>query len=163
MIAAIYPTIIPIRMEDELSTPLVQCLKNSITTSTRHARSRFSAEPKSDAELPPPKELIPTPISDNPMESTTVPVTTDGKKRRNGFKNAPRTVSMKPPMIEAPMMAPYPKIPPPIMFATLLNTPINPELVPMMIGTFPPIGPIANSWINVTIPAMIIAFCSNAT
>ena len=67
-----------------------------------------------------------------------------------------------PPIMEAPMIAPYPRIPPPITDATLLQTPINPELVPMMIGTFPPIGPIAYNWISVTIPAINIAFCKSA-
>ena len=32
----------------------------------------------------------------------------------------------------------------------------------MMIGTFPPIGPIAYNWISVTIPAINIAFCKKA-
>ena len=36
--------------------------------------------------------------------------------------------------------------------------PINPEEVPMMIGTFPPIGPIPKSCTSVTIPAISIAF-----
>ena len=60
------------------------------------------------------KEATPTPIKDKPIDKTTVPVTTDGKKRRNGFKRKPKTVSNKPPIILAPMMAPYPKTPPPI-------------------------------------------------
>lgn len=30
----------------------------------------------------------------------------DGKKRRNGFKRKPKTVSNKPPIILAPIMAP---------------------------------------------------------
>ena len=52
---------------------------------------------------------------------------------------------------------------PPMLAATLLNTPRKPELVPMMIGTLPPTGPMANNWIKVTTPAMIIAFCNRAT
>ena len=36
-------------------------------------------------------------------------------------------------------------IPPPIILVTLLNTPINPELVPKIIGTLPPTGPIENN------------------
>ena len=43
---------------------------------------------------------------------------------------------------------------------TLLNTPMKPELVPMMMGTLPPQGPMPYNWIKVTIPAIIIAFCS---
>ena len=96
------------------------------------------------------------------MESTTVPVTTAGKNLRSGFNINPNTDSNNPPIMDAPMIAPYPRIPPPITDATLLQTPINPELVPMMIGTFPPIGPIAYSWISVTIPAINIAFCKSA-
>ena len=42
--------------------------------------------------------------------------------------------------------------------ATLLNTPMKPELVPMMIGTLPPMGPMENSWTSVTTPATNIAF-----
>ena len=79
------------------------------------------------------------------MESTTVPVTTAGKKRRRGFSIKPRTVSKRPPIREAPRIAPYARIPPPMTPATLLNTPIKPELVPMIIGTFPPTGPMAYS------------------
>ena len=65
-----------------------------------------------------------------------------GKNLRNGLIIKPSTVSKRPPIIEAPMIAPYERIPPPITPATELNTPINPELVPMMIGTLPPHGPI---------------------
>ena len=111
----------------------------------RNARKRFSIEPKSFALLPPPNELTPTEISDSPIDNTTVPVTTDGKNLLSGFKNAPSTVSNIPPIIEAPIKAPQPIKPPPIILATLLNTPIKPELVPIITGTFPPIGPIANN------------------
>ena len=76
---------------------------------------------------------------------TTVPVTTAGKNLRSGFKKNPSTPSNRPPMIDAPMIAPYAITPPPITPATLLNTPIKPELVPIMIGTRPPTGPIAKS------------------
>ena len=92
------------------------------------------------------------------MDITTVPVTTDGKNFRSGFKKNPSTVSKKPPKIDAPMIAPYADTPPPIVAATLLNTPINPDDVPMIIGTRPPTGPIAKSCTNVTIPATSIAF-----
>ena len=130
-------------MEDALVIPVVPCLRIIITTSTRNPRSRFSTEPKSFALFPPPNELTPTPINDNPMESTTVPVTTAGKNFLKGLIKNPSTLSNKPPRTEAPMMAPYAATPPPMTPTTLLNTPMNPELVPMMIGTFPPIGPIA--------------------
>ena len=96
----------PMRMEEELRKPVVQCLKNRITTSTNTASSRFSAEPKSLAALPPPKELTPTEIRDRPMDSTTVPVTTEGKNLRRGLRKKPSTVSNRPPRMEAPMMAP---------------------------------------------------------
>jgi len=119
-------------------------------------------EPKSCAELPPPKELTPTPINDRPIERTTVPVTTDGKNRRSGFKKHPSTLSNRPPMIEAPIMAPYAKIPPPIVAATLLNTPMKPELVPMIIGTLPPTGPTENNCSSVISPATNIAFCRSS-
>ena len=33
------------------------------------------------------------------------------------------------------------EMPPPMLAATLLNTPMKPELVPIIIGTLPPIGP----------------------
>ena len=104
--AATYPTMIPIRMEEELSSPFPVCLKIRMTTSTRIARNKFSADPKSFAVLPPPKEFTPTPIRLSPIESTTVPVTTDGKNLLNGFRKNPRTVSNRPPRIDAPMIAP---------------------------------------------------------
>ena len=94
------------RMAEELRKPVVQCLKNRMTTSTNSARSRFSTEPKSLALLPPPKELMPTEISERPMESTTVPVTTGGKNLRSGFRKKPSTLSKIPPMMDAPMIAP---------------------------------------------------------
>ena len=58
------------------------------------------------AALPPPKELTPTEIRDRPMDSTTVPVTTEGKNLRRGLRKKPSTVSNRPPRMEAPMMAP---------------------------------------------------------
>jgi len=54
--------------------------------------------PKSAALLPLPKEFTPGEIRLRPMESTTVPVTTGGKKRRRGFRKKPSTVSNRPPM-----------------------------------------------------------------
>ena len=160
--AMIYPAIIPINTEEALVIPFVPCFNAMMITRTIVPSNKFSIDPKSLAEFPPPKELTPTPISDNPMESTTVPVTTAGKNLRSGFNINPNTDSNNPPIMEAPMIAPYPRIPPPMTPATLLQTPINPELVPMMIGTFPPIGPIAYNWIRVTIPAINIAFCKSA-
>ena len=62
-----------------------------------------------------PKELIPTEIKLRPMDNTTVPVTTAGKNLRNGFKKNPSTPSNKPPIIDAPIMAPYARTPPPIV------------------------------------------------
>ena len=95
-----------IRIDDELRYPFVQCLTNNITISTTNARNRFSNEPKSLAPFPPPNELIPTEISDSPIESTTVPVTTDGKNLLKGLINAPSTVSKRPPIMDAPIIAP---------------------------------------------------------
>ena len=40
----------------------------------------------------------------------------------------------------------------------MIHTPMKPELVPMTIGSFPPIGPIVYTWISVTIPATSMAF-----
>ena len=160
--AIMYPAIIPISTEEALVIPFVPCFNAMMITRTIVPSNKFSIEPKSLAEFPPPKEFTPTPISDNPMESTTVPVTTAGKNLRSGFNINPNTDSNNPPIMEAPMIAPYPRIPPPMTPATLLQTPINPELVPMMIGTFPPIGPIAYNWIRVTSPAINIAFCKSA-
>ena len=89
----------------------------------------FSIEPKSFAELPPPKELMPTEISDRPILSTTVPVTTAGKNLRSGLRKKPSTVSNRPPRMDAPIIAPYAITPPPMVAATLLNTPIKPHRV----------------------------------
>ncbi len=158
IMAAIYPQIIPSKMEEELSTPFVPCLKSKITIRTNRARQRFSTEPKSLALLPPPKVLIPTEIRLKPMDKTTVPVTTAGENLRRGFRKNPNTVSIRPPRMEAPIMAPYAMTPPPILDATLLNTPIKPEDVPMIRGTLPPIGPMAKSCTKVTSPATNMAF-----
>ena len=95
------------------------------------------------------------------MDITTVPVTTLGKNLRSGFKKKPSTVSNRPPMMDAPIMAPYASTPPPMVAATLLNTPINPEDVPIIIGTLPPTGPMVNSCTSVTIPATSMAFCKS--
>ena len=82
-------------------------LREVLKTLPPFVKDYFRAmEPKSSAVLPPPKELIPTEIKDRPMERTTVPVTTDGKNFLKGFKNAPRTVSIRPPKIDAPIIAP---------------------------------------------------------
>ena len=67
-------------------------------------QQKISMEPKSFALLPPPKELIPTEISERPMESTTVPVTTGGKNLRRGLRKKPSTLSKMPPMMDAPIM-----------------------------------------------------------
>ena len=106
MPATTYPTIMPAKMEEALTKPVVACFTARMTMSTMSAKHRFSNEPKSGAVLPPPKALTPTLIRLKPMESTTVPVTTAGKKRRRGFRKKPRTASNKPPMSDAPMMAP---------------------------------------------------------
>ena len=104
--AAAYPHKMPSKMALELAKPLVPCLKTRIMTSTNRASSKFSIEPKSLAVLPPPKELMPTEIRLRPMDMTTVPVTTLGKNLRSGFKKKPSTVSNRPPMMDAPIMAP---------------------------------------------------------
>ena len=96
----------PMRIEEALRKPPVACFTHRMTARTMRARQKFSKEPKSTALLPPPKALTPTLMRLKPMERTTVPVTMDGKNLRNGFKKKPRTVSKRPPMIEAPMMAP---------------------------------------------------------
>ena len=135
----------PAKIEEALTKPVVACLTAKMTIKTTSAKHRFSREPKSTALLPPPKALTPTLIRLKPMESTTVPVTIDGKNLRSGFKKKPRTASNKPPMSEAPMMAPYATRPPPIDAATELNTPMKPDDVPIIIGTLPPTGPMPNS------------------
>ena len=40
------------------------------------------------------------------MDMTTVPVTTEGKNFRRGFRKKPSTPSNRPPMMEAPIIAP---------------------------------------------------------
>ena len=77
--AIMYPAIIPISTEEALVIPFVPCFNAMMITRTIVPSNKFSIEPKSLAEFPPPKEFTPTPISDNPMESTTVPVRQLGK------------------------------------------------------------------------------------
>ena len=96
------------------------------------------------------------------MAMTTEPVTMAGKNLRSGFKNIPRTPSKIPPTIQAPIIAPYARIPPPQAATVLFSTPRNPEEVPITIGTLPPTGPIEKSCTRVTIPAITMAFCSKA-
>ena len=96
----------PTKIEEEFKKVLPECLQIRMTTSTKMASSRFSTEPKSCAVLPPPKEFTPTEIKLRPMESTTVPVTTEGSSLRSGFRKKPSTVSNRPPIREAPMIAP---------------------------------------------------------
>ena len=105
---------IPIRIDDALAIPFIQCFTATMISKTAAPSSKFSTEPKSFAVLPPPKELTPTAISDNPIDSTTVPVTTAGKNLRSGFNRNPRIPSNRPPMTDAHIMAPYARIPPPI-------------------------------------------------
>ena len=138
--------------------PFVPCLKKRIIASTKIANNKFSMEPKSFALLPPPKELIPTEIKLKPIDNTTVPVTTAGKNFLRGFKKKPRIPSKRPPIMDAPIIAPYANTPPPMVAATELNTPMKPEDVPIMIGTLPPTGPMEKSCTKVTIPATNIAF-----
>lgn len=45
------------------------------------------------------------------MESTTVPVTTGGNRRRMYLKNSPNTTATMPPITWAPKMAPMPPMP----------------------------------------------------
>ena len=93
-------------MDEALTNPVVPCLTARMTMSTMSARQKFSKDPKSGALLPPPKAFTPTLMRLKPMESTTVPVTTAGKNLRSGFRKKPSTPSNRPPMIDAPMMAP---------------------------------------------------------
>ena len=86
--------------------PLVKCLRIIIQISTARPIRRLVGEPKSPLLLPPPKELIPTLISDKPIAVTTVPVTTLGKNLRSGFNKNPRIISNIPPSRDAPRMAP---------------------------------------------------------
>ena len=97
---------IPMRIAELLAIPFVQCFTIRITTRTKSARRRFSMDPKSFAPFPPPNELIPTEIRESPMDKTTVPVTTAGKNFRSGLMKNPRTPSKRPPITDAPMIAP---------------------------------------------------------
>lgn len=106
--------------------------------------------------------MIPTPRSESPIAITTEPVTIAGKNLRKGFKKAPSMPSKIPPTRQAPIIAPYAITPPPHAATVLFNTPRKPEEVPITIGTFPPTGPMENICTNVTIPAIIIAFCKRA-
>ena len=96
----------PKRMAEVEVMPLVKCFSTTMTTSTAAPTARFSREPKSLAPEPPAKELTPTEMRLRPMASTTVPVTTGGNSFRRGLMKKPRTVSNKPPMMEAPRIAP---------------------------------------------------------
>ena len=143
-----YPAIIPISTEEALVIPFVPCFNAMMITRTIVPSNKFSIEPKSIAEFPPPKEFTPTPISDNPMESTTVPVTTAGKNLRSGFNINPNTDSNNPPIMEAPASHHIKDSPPANRCNTAADTTINPELVPADDWNFSTIGPIAYSWIE---------------
>ena len=53
--------------------------------------------------------------------------------------------------------------PPPMEAATERMTPRKPELVPMIMGTWPPMGPMEKSCTKVTSPATSMAFWSRVT
>ena len=105
MEAAIYPTMIPQRIQEVDVIPFVKCFSTTMTVSTRRPSSRLGTEPKSLAPLPPAKELTPTLIRLSPMASTTLPVTTGGKNFRRGLIKKPRAASHTPPTMAAPTMA----------------------------------------------------------
>ena len=88
---------------------------------------------------------MPTAISERPIDNTTVPVTTDGKNFLSGFRKLPSTVSKRPPIKDAAIIAPYATTPLPMTPATLWHTPIKPELVPITMGSLPPTGPMVNT------------------
>ena len=159
----IYPMIIPNRIEADERIPLVKCLRRMMENNTAKPISRLVSEPKSLLLLPPPNELTPTLIRDRPIAVTTVPVTTLGKKRRRGLSRNPRTISKRPPIMQAPRIAPYPITPPPIDAAAPLKTPMNPELVPITQGSLAPTGPMVHICTSVTIPATSIAFWMTGT
>ena len=94
------------KIEEEFKKVLPECLQIRMTTSTKMASSRFSTEPKSCAVLPPPKEFTPTEIKLRPMESTTVPVTTEGSSLRSGFRKKPQHCLKQAADQGAPMIAP---------------------------------------------------------
>ena len=102
----IYPTTIPIKIDAVLVTPLVKCFNRIMVTRTTVPTKRLGREPKSPLLFPPPKELIPTEIKESPIAITTVPVTSEGKKRRRGLRKNPNTVSNNPPIKLAKIIAP---------------------------------------------------------
>ncbi len=122
---------------------LPECLQIRMTTSTKMASSRFSTEPKSCAVLPPPKEFTPTEIRLKPMESTTVPVTTEGSscaaasKAEHCLKQAAENGRAHDCAVGQYAAA--------HRGCDRTEYPMKPEEVPMMIGTLPPMGPMEYS------------------
>ena len=134
-IAAIYPTIIPINIEETLKKLPWNCFNTTMTTITRNPTSKCFQWPNpSEFVSPPPRYLIPTGSSDKPMDNTTRLVTTGANIFRNGLIKKPSTISINAPIMDAPRIAPYP-LASPITFAV----PMNPELVPITTGSPEPI------------------------
>ena len=147
-----YPTIIPINIDESFKNPL-NCLRTSITIITVVPTNKWFNEPKSLAPAPPPKYLIPTGNKDKPIDIITKLVTIGGNNFLSGFIKNPKIASIIPPTKPAPIIAPYPYCKP-----IACAVPINPELVPITIGSFAPTGPIGYNCTSVIKPAINIAF-----
>jgi len=119
-----------------LEKPFVNCLNISIVIKTMNPKMRFDGDPRSAAPTPPPKYFTPMGISERPIASTTVPVTSGGKYFLKGFKKRPNTASNNPPIRDAPRIPERPYLAP-------IDRQVGkkPELVPITIGSFPPILP----------------------
>ena len=100
-----YPTIIPINIDESFKNPL-NCFSINITIITVVPTKRWFNEPKSLAPAPPPKYLIPTGNKDNHIDIITRLVTIGGNSFLSGFIKKPKTNSIIPPTNVAPIIEP---------------------------------------------------------
>ncbi len=83
-----YPIIIPNKTDDSPKNPL-NCLNINIDIITVVPTNKCCQLPKSLTPAPPPKYLIPTGKSDNPIDTTTKLVTIGGNNFLSGFIKNP--------------------------------------------------------------------------
>ena len=131
--ARMYPITIAIKIDDVLIIPVATWFKTRTMLITNSETAQFLADPKSDAPLPPAIDVIPVGSKDNPIVSTTVPVTIFGKNRLNGRIKKPSTPPKRPPTKDAPSK---PEIPYTFTIDKFVGK--KPKLVPMTIGSLAP-------------------------
>ena len=158
-IAAIKPSINPIKMALERITLLSIILINTTLTSTPPPSNRFCILPKFSAPTPPAKSVRPTLVNESPMVTITQPVTIGLIKDLSLVINWLKKISTNAPRNETPKITERISSGlPPLFFTTkpAANTAAkNPKLVPCSAINPEPTGPTLWVWIKVATPDTI--------